>query len=339
MSKPKLENSLYYHTRSLLNGILPLEYTIRAFKENACEAFGELVSINNEMYEFWLSNGFLTEEIEHERLLDLSWDIIQVGLPLSRLHGRFHHNEQFVKDIKRTAAKLKNKYCCLFLENDYPFTDRYRVADLVSGNDIKDLTLKVIKSSTHIQSYEKEDNIPLSHFPLGKFREAINIYPGSLYQYGDYKIHDKDHFGAGILLDFKMELEDVDNSIREFIYQYAKLREQLVNDSVSTELISRFLMNELVNSNSSNEVKRLDSILTGLLGLYCYDQVQSNKTFPKRTEERTKPLIKAIDKTIELFPNSAQGIGKSESIKKNYQQVKKKISGEWSAYNKQFNKD
>ena len=51
MSKPKIDNTLYYHTKSLLNGILPLEYAIRAFRENDHSSY-QYLSEKNEIIEY-----------------------------------------------------------------------------------------------------------------------------------------------------------------------------------------------------------------------------------------------------------------------------------------------
>ena len=71
MSKPKIDNTLYYHTKSLLNGILPLEYAIRAFRENDHSSYQYLSEKNEIIKKIWLDAGFTEEEIKWEKLLDL----------------------------------------------------------------------------------------------------------------------------------------------------------------------------------------------------------------------------------------------------------------------------
>lgn len=329
MSKPKVENSIYYHTKSLLNGVLPLEYAIRAQRENAPDEINLLQSVNSDIYQIWLDAGFIEQEISHEKLLDLSWDILQVGVPLYRTHGRVFMDQEFVNKIRNTAQFIGETYKNMFSENTFSMTKRFRVVDLLNGNDIESLISKVIKSRRYMYTYEKEDDIPIEQFVLGNYREAILLYPGTLFLHGDYEQHGNKYTGAGILLDFNMEIDDVNRAINEFLYQYGKFREEYNRDFVSSELISSFLMEQLVSSSKDNEVTRLDSILTGLLGLYCYDNVCENKKRDKGSPERNKPLSTAIDKTLDLVANLDNSIVSSDVVEKNYKNVKKKIKSSW----------
>jgi len=45
VARLKIDNGLYFHVRSMLNAILPLEYTIRAFRSEFSQQFLELKSI------------------------------------------------------------------------------------------------------------------------------------------------------------------------------------------------------------------------------------------------------------------------------------------------------
>ncbi|MCE7586358.1 hypothetical protein LZS99_12330 [Vibrio fluvialis] len=329
MSKPKVENSIYFHTKSLLNGVLPLEYAIRAQRENAPDELRLLQSINSDIYQIWLDAGFIELEISHEKLLDLSWDILQVGVPLYRTHGRVFMDHEFVKKIRKTARFIAKTYKDFFSDNTFAMTKRFRVVDLLNGNDIESLISKVIKSKRYMYSYAKEDDIPIEQFVLGNYREAISLYPGTLYQYGEYEQHGNKYTGAGILLDFNMGIDDVSGAINEFLYQYGKFREEHNRDSVSSELISNFLREQLLSSSKDNEVTRLDSILTGLLGLYCYDNVCENKKRDKGSPERSKPLLTATTKTLDLVESIGNCIISGDAVEKNYKNVKKRIKSSW----------
>ena len=261
MSKPKVENSIYYHTKSLLNGVLPLEYAIRAQRENAPDELKFLQSVDSDIRQIWLDAGFIEEEISHEKLLDLSWDILQVGVPLYRTHGRVFMDHESPNQIRKTAQFIGETYKNVFSDNTFSMTKRFRVVDLLHGNNIESLISKVIKSKRYMCIYEKEDVIPIEQFVLGNYREAILLYPGALYQYGNYKHHGNKYTGAGIVLDFNMGIDDVNGAINEFLYQYGKFREEHNRDSVSSELISNFLRQQLLDSSKNNEVTRLDSIL------------------------------------------------------------------------------
>lgn len=327
--KPKVENSIYYHTKSLLNGVLPLEYAIRAHSENVPNERKLLESVNSGIYQIWLDSGFTKQEIEHEKLLDLSWDTIQIGIPLHRNHGQVFMDHEYLEQIIKTVGFIGETYKNFFLENVFSMTERFRVVDLLNGNNIESLILNVIKSKGYMYDYDMEDKIPVEKFVLDNYREAILLYPGSLYQYGEYQQHGIKHKGAGILLDFNMELEDVHAALNEFMYQYGKLREVHLRDHASGQLISSFLKDQLLDSSKDNEVTRLDSILTGLLGLHCYDNVCANKKCEKGNPSRAKPLSSAIDTTLEFVQSVSNSAISGEALEKNYKNVKKKIKKSW----------
>jgi hypothetical protein len=326
LSKPKINNSLYYHTKSLLNGILPLEYAIRAFKENDPTNYQYLCDKNEIIKNIWTDAGFSEEEIKWEKLLDLSWDLIQVGGPLYRMHGRFHNDFSYLELIEKTSHKIY-KESKNFLENkSIPLIKRYRIVDLLHGNDIERLVSKIVEKMPNFKEYGKDDDIPLENFILGKFREAILLYPGSKFmQLDPYEEIGVKVPGYALFLDINMEYDHIESAINEFKYQYAKYREAKRfndRDDVARKMLNDFLHNDLMNSNLSQEVIRIDGLLSGPLGLYCYDIAIKNK-------ENTKSgyLKEAIEQAIACSPNS-----NAESVEKYYKNVKNKIKNQWDIY-------
>lgn len=327
MSKPTIQNVLYYHIKALLNGVLPLEYAIRAFKKNDIANYQYLLEKNEIIKDIWLKNGFSNKEIEQDKLLDLSWDLIQVGAPLYRRNNIIFKDLNYKKTIESTLETVY-KECSSFLEKkSIPMIKRYRVIDLLNGNDIKKLTIKVIELIPILQKYKKDDPIPLSKFVLGKFREAIFLYPGAKFM----QLPPNEEVGVTVggyamFLDLNMTEEDIEKAITEFKYQYATYRQgENLYDQTAASMLAKFFNNELMNSERNKEVTRVDGILSGLIGLYCYDEAFKNLDISKDY------LQKAIEETSKLYPNG-EGINKEESIKKNYNNVKKKIENQWDLY-------
>ena len=324
MSKPKIDNTLYYHTKSLLNGILPFEYAIRAFQENDPINYHYLCEKNEVIKSIWIEAGFNDEEIKWERLLDLSWDLIQVGVPLYRMHGRVHLDSSYLSLIEKTSHKVYEE-CKDFLKGrSIPLIKRYRVIDLLHGNNIEKLISKIIEKMPYFKKYDKEDEIPLDNFVLGKFREAIILYPGSkLMQLDPYEEIGVKVPGYALFLDINMNYDDIENAINEFKYQYAKFREaKRLNDKVATQMLTEFLHKELIDNNLSQEVTRIDGLLSGPLGLYCYDLAMENKKIVK-----SGYLKNAIEKIRILYPEASE-----ESMTKYYKNVKNKIKEQWDLY-------
>lgn len=324
MSKPKVDNTLYYHTKSLLNGILPLEYAIRAFKENDPINYQYLCQKNQIIKNIWTNAGFNDDAIKWERLLDLSWDLIQVGVPLYRMHGRVHSDSSYLKLIEKTSHEVYEECKDFLKDRSIPLIKRYRVVDLLHGNDIEKLISKIKEKKPYFKEYEKEDEIPLENFVLGKFREAIILYPGSKFmQLDPYEEIGVKVPGYALFLDINMDYDDIENAINEFKYQYAKYREaNKFHDKVATKMLSNFLHSELIDNNLSQEVTRIDGLLSGPLGLCCYDISMKNKEIVK-----SGYLKNAIEKTRNLYPEASE-----ESIQKYYKNVKNKIKEQWDIY-------
>ena len=78
----------------------------------------------------------------------------------------------------------------------------------------------------------------------------------------------------------------------------------------------------LMNTNLNQEVTRIDGLLSGALGLHCYDIAMKNKETIK-----SGYLKEAIEQVIALTPTSSK-----ESIEKYYKNVKNKIKDQWDLY-------
>ena len=87
-------------------------------------------------------------------------------------------------------------------------------------------------------------------------------------------------------------------------------------------MLSNFLHNDLVDNSLNQEVTRIDGLLSGLLGLYCYDKSIKNKELLI-----VNYLQNAIEEITKLYPRSNE-----ESIKKYYKNVRNKIKEQWDVY-------
>ena len=103
------------------------------------------------------------------------------------------------------------------LDKSIPLIKRYRIIDLLLGNDIEKLTLKVIEKRPNLDRYEKQDDIPIEKFVFGKFREAIVLYPGAKFmQLDPYEEVGVKIPGYALFLDINMKEDDIENAINEF---------------------------------------------------------------------------------------------------------------------------
>lgn len=316
MAKLKIDNGLYFHVRSMLNAILPLEYTIRAFRTGFPQQFLELKSINDEIYKFWIRQGFSDEQIKHESLIDYAWDSIQFRWPMVRSHGRVFLSSEVPTKIKVSLMKIEEEFSHKVINSNYPFVDRFRIADLMNGNDVNYLLSKIISIRKAMVSYDKKDDIPISQFAF-KIRYPILLYPNSFYMTGNTN---KGGF-IGICLDMKMSYDDVQGSINEFIYQYAKMREQYnTNDASASKLINDFLNDNMFNAPREDaEVVRIDSLLTGVSGLLCFDEAEKIKIGGGRSYRKD-----AVDLVVNYYPEQERE-QRITLIEKNYKDVQKKI--------------
>lgn len=316
MARLKIDNGLYFHVRSMLNAILPLEYTIRAFRSEFSQQFLELKSINDEIYQFWIRQGFSDEQIKHELLMDYAWDSIQFRWPMVRNHGRVFLSSEVPEKIRVSLIKIEKEFSHKVINGNYPFVDRFRIVDLMNGNDIGYLLSKIISIRKAMVGYAKKDDIPMREFAF-KIRYPILFYPNSFYMTGK---SNKGDF-IGICLDMRMSYDDVKGSINEFIYQYAKMRDQYNNnDTSASKLINDFLSDNMFNApKEDSEVIRIDSLLTGVSGLLCFDEAEKIKIGGSRSYRKD-----AVNVVINYYPELERE-QRIALIEKNYKDIQKKI--------------
>ena len=233
-----------------------------------------------------------------------------------RSHGRVFLSSEVSKKIKVSLMEIEEKFSHKVINGNYPFVDRFRIVDLMNGNDIGYLLKKIISIRSAMVSYAKKDDIPMREFAF-KIRYPILFYPNSFYIAGK---SNKGDF-VGICLDMRMSYDDVKGSINEFIYQYAKMRDQYNNnDTSASKLINDFLSDNMFNAPKEDaEVVRIDSLLTGVSGLLCFDESEKKKIAGSRRYRKD-----AFNVVVNYYPQ-AEREQKIALIEKNYKDIQKKI--------------
>lgn len=325
MTERKLNNSLFLHLKSVINGVLPLEYAIRAAQLVNPSQLEQLSEIDKKIKQYWLDLGACETEIEDELLMEFAWDMIQVGLPLTRTHGRIYSNKEFVEIIHHGLAGASEKFGSEVDSLRFPITRYFRICDLLNGNDISGLLNASSRCLKDAQRYEIKDNIELEKFLRG-VREPIHIHPGMRFvSHVEAKESQPpvEHFG--IVLDPKIEfsMSALKRQMREFLYQYAIRREEChgpVNqDHLARELINDFLEGDLFGYLEKHSITRLDGIVSVLSGLYCWDLTQQYRLAGKKAA-----LEQAIQDTLFVYPKSLREVSE-DAIKKNYNNTRLKI--------------
>ncbi len=325
MTERKLDNTLYMQLMSVVNQALPLEYAIRAARQaNPCE-LSQLSGISQRIKQYWIALGASEQEIESESLVDFSWDVIQVGFPLTRRHGRRYPDREFLDLIHRGLAGVRDMFGVEVARLSIPATGYFRICDLLHGNDVLGLLNVVARCLRDAKNYELADEIELSKFVLG-VREPIHLRPGRDYVVCQRKEGERTVERFGIVLDTEMEfsMPDLKRQIREFLYQFAVRRESLrrshIVDCTSHELIDEFLRDELFGRIDKFKVKRLDGFISPLSGLYCWDLVQRY-----RKEGIKAAVDEAVCDTLAIYPKSVRNVG-DDAIRKNYNTVRTAIN-------------
>lgn len=325
MTERKLDNTLYVQLMGVVNQALPLEYAIRAARQANPREISQLSGINQRIKQYWIALGASDEEIESESLVDFSWDVMQVGFPLARRHGRHYPDREFLDLIHRGLAGVRDMFGGEVARLTIPATGYFRICDLLHGNDVLGLLNVVARCLRDAKDYETADEIELKKFVLG-VREPIHLHPGR-----DYVVSQRREGGRtverfGIVLDTEMEFSmlDLKRQVWEFLYQFAVRRESLrrshLVDCTSSELIDEFLRDELFGRIDKYKVKRLDGFISPLSGLYCWDLVQRY-----RKEGIKSAVDEAVCDTQAIYPKSVRKVGE-DAIRKNYNTVRAAIN-------------
>ncbi|WP_153488693.1 hypothetical protein [Burkholderia cepacia] len=300
-----------------MNEVLPLEYAIRAAHQTYPEQMLALSTIDEQIRKFWVELGASEAEIDAELLMDFAWDTIQIGIPLSRRHGRDYSDDKFLDRMNHGLVSIRKQFRADVAQLSFPATQYFRICDLLNGNDVLTLLHGVAQGLEDADGYLATDEVDLKKFIRG-IREPIHLHPGMQYVATRRNEGEKNIERFGIVLDtwIDFSMPELERQIREFLYQFAIRRELLrptfTQDRLSKDLIGEFLKDELLGRINKHSVQRHDGFTSLLSGLYCWDLAQKY-----RKERKKAALESAIVDTLASYPEMAPKVGE-DTIKKNY---------------------
>lgn len=346
MTKPKLNNSLYDHLLSAVNQALPLEYAIRAAEQDNPVEMAKLKEINHLIRELWHSLGLTDDEIEWEKLLDLTWDTIQVGFPMTRRHDRVYLERNHLRLIEHGISLAQSNFSEDIESLKIPASQYFRICDLISGNNILGMMRTVANCLANSRVVERnidllrkmtlmaDNKVPpeleniknsgseLDHVAIEKYllgiRTPIHIHPAMSYvaKYRHKGNAQIEQFGFVLDTDTDISMPEIHKQIREFLYQFAIRKmaftgNNAINDT-SKEIIQAFLMDELLGKISPNKISRMDGLIGPLAGLYCWDLARHYERGQCKSSVET-----ALDQATEDYPKGVRSVD-LEAMRKNY---------------------
>lgn len=318
MTNKKIDNTLYIHLASVINQALPLEYAIRAARQANPREMEQLAEIGEQIEQYWLALGASEQEIQHDRLVDLVWDVLQVGLPMSRRHDRVFADRVFVELINKGLAGARAAFGEALQPLRLPATDYFRICDLLNGNDIAKLLTVVARRLHESRTHQPQDDIALEKFVHG-VREPIRLHPGLEFVTKHRSDSPREVERFGIVLDTEMAFDtaDLQRLVREFLYQFAQRRQALraptAVDPTSEKLIQAFLTDDLLGRVTPHKADRMNSLLGPLAGLQCWDLVEQY-----RQEEKASPVDDAVAAVLAILHPKDKDLTGHAGMKKNF---------------------
>lgn len=311
MTKKKIDNSLYYFLVGRLSNALPLEFAIRASQSSYPMALERLQVVDKEIRACLREWGAREEEIDAEELIDYAWDLVQIGFPRVRLHGRILHPE-ISQVLTRCHREIHNRINIRENYLAFPAAKYFRVCDLLNGNDIRELLLNSIKCLGVAGGYQRTDDIELREFaPVWRIREPIRLHRGIDISI-DCTESGRQRLCLCVEVDSVFGVLDIERQMDEFLYQLALARESRASpqgDAVASKLFNRVIAKDVSGESSEELVTRIDGIAAVLAGLHCWD-------LHKRNDLR---LEDAKQETLKIYERS------EDAMKKNYDSVRAKI--------------
>ncbi|MDR6379656.1 hypothetical protein [Paraburkholderia caribensis] len=318
MTRPKHSNQPFHHVLEALNAALPLEYAIRAARELLPKQFDRLKDIDKQMCVAWAREGYSEELIRADGLIDGCWDMMQLGYIEDRVPNRCYMQdtlEHLLPARRRILEEFSPQIGAICL----PFSDRYRICDMLNGNDIARLIKEIRRKKSAIGNAPSKGDIPFSTFVLS-IREPIPRYRGSVQQVHLAADNGSSQTHIGVMLSPDMDLTDINGALKEFLYHYAMFRKASKPtgsfDPVVEDLLKRWGLPSAPPADA--EVTQLNELHTALNGLHCWDRVIFHTGHKVRG-----PVTKAIEDVVALYPASDQVT--AEAVSGHYQRVKKRI--------------
>lgn len=251
-----------------LNKALPLELLIRAVKLEYPEKLEKLKDIDEEIRIAWTERGFTEEEVDHNGLAELCWDITQLGWSERRRPFEVFPRE-VIKLIQDGVSPICETYLRQVKLEDYPFAQRYRYADLVRGMNIEYVLLQFLERYAKLREDPGTYGVPIGNFVLSA-RAPVAVVPGAL-QHACLSGPKQSEY-LGVMLRYDMPLEDVHAALLDFQYHYAefRLRKNKTSDEVANRLLDPWGNPSMPSTD--DHLYQYNQLHPHLAGLYCYDR-------------------------------------------------------------------
>lgn len=274
MTKRTIDTLQYKLFFNDLNAALKLAYTVRAIRLAWPSHLEELESIELKLRQAWVGRGFTDEEVEHNGLTALSWDLKQLGW--SERRSPLEVYERSVrKMIREGIGPISDSVFSSFDSSRYPFSARYRFADLVNSIDIEKTLRRYIKKSSTLGD-DPDCRGSHSETPLEKFillRRPIPVIPGAL-QVQQVQGINRPHLG--LVLDIDMSDRDIEAAIDDFRFHLAEAQSrQGYSSGFTTRVLEEWAVGPATGSDE-DAISVVTQIAPVLAGLQAYDTMKKN---------------------------------------------------------------
>lgn len=291
-----------------------MEIAIRVAKTVDLEEFQRLHALNEEIKALWVSRGFSEESIKSEGYVDACWDIFQLGYD-ANLRVNNVYAKSTIKEFKRTSIETRKQFQGKIESIRLVFADRYRVCDLLNGNNIGTVIKEVDSKIKEIRNIENGKSIPFGAF-VHSLRRPVKIRRGAIQQVRFPK-DSVTNSHLGLLLESNMTQEDIEGALHDFLYHYAMFRIEGKpiehRDRVHLELINKWA--EPIANKPRSRSLQYNALFTQLNGLYCWDR---RREFGA---ERRGSMKYAIEETQKLYSSPPD----AKAIANHYEKIDRKI--------------
>lgn len=263
-----------------LNAALKLAYTIRAIRLAWPSRLEELESLESQLGQAWVDRGFTAEEVEHNGLTALSWDLKQLGWS-ERRNPLEVYTRPVLKMIEEGIGPISNLVFASFDPSKYPFAARYRFADLVHPIDIENTLRRFIKKSSQLgdapDCWGSHSGTPLEKFIL--LRRPVPVIPGA-YQVQRATAFTTPHIG--LLLELDMSERDIEAAIDDFRFHMAEAQHKSGLANSFTNRVFKEWAKGPAPEPDQDAISVITQIVPVLAGLQAYDAMIKNGGSQKR---------------------------------------------------------
>lgn len=319
MAVRKLNNIVFDQLLSSFNRVLRLEYAIRALRQTEPATYQALSNLHALIHTFWKSHKkWSDKEVRVCRVVDRTWDQLQLGQSLTRDHGNLYTaRDEMVEGTQQCAEQHAESFALLSSK----YLRCFRVCDLMEGNSILTLLRKTSNTLEAANDIDDALPIPIEKFFLGA-RDPVFLHPKALIV--PYKDEATGASCQLLVIDYSMSITDFRAAMSEFVYQYATARQHVIGagDGTASRLINDVLIDDL-KAPLLQYVKKRTQFESKLRGLHCWDLFASMGGHDTRGA-MTRALEKASEDCIEFLPGHTKD-PEFKTLKADYRQATRAI--------------